>query len=79
MSSTPYDIPGLLEKIGIMGKQLYKEDGDARQQCLAAARSLCFALETPVESISRHNWAEVHTSLFAILSFHVRMRNVDIK
>lgn len=58
MSSTPYDIPALVEKIITTSSDLGKH-GEARQQCLEAARSLCFALETPVESILRNVWAEV--------------------
>lgn len=59
MSSTPYDIPALLKAIDANGKDLGKDKGEARQQCLAAARELCYVLETPVESILRINWAEV--------------------
>lgn len=59
MSTTPYDIPALVEKINITSNDLGKDTGEARRQCLDAARSLSFALETPVESILRNVWAEV--------------------
>lgn len=62
MSSTPYDIPALVKKINTTSKDLGKDTGEARRQCLDAARLLSFALETPVESISRHAWAEVRPS-----------------
>lgn len=59
MSSTPYDISGLIKKISTTGNSLGKDTGEPRRQCLDAARALIFALETPVESILRHGWAEV--------------------
>ena len=59
MSSTPYDIPALVDKISATSKDLGKGTEEARRQCLDAARSLTFALETPNESILRHVWAEV--------------------
>ena len=59
MSSTPYDIPALVNKISSTSKDLGKDTGEARRQCLDAARLLSFALETPVESVSRNLWAEV--------------------
>ena len=59
MSSVPYDVPALVEKINTTSKNVDKDAGDARRQCLDAARSLCFALETPIESILRSTWAEV--------------------
>ena len=57
MYSTPYIIPDLVKKINTTSNSLGNEE--ARQQCLEAARSLVFALETPVESILRNVWAEV--------------------
>lgn len=59
MASTPYDIPALVDKINGTSKDLGKDTGEARRQCLDGARSLIFALETPVESILRNVWAEV--------------------
>ena len=59
MSSTPYDIPALVENISITSKELGQDNGEARRQCLQAARSLTFALEMPIETVFRHGWAEV--------------------
>ncbi len=59
MSSTPYDIPALVRRITAASNNVGKDDGEARRQCLDAARSLTFALETPVESLLRSVWAEV--------------------
>ena len=59
MSSTPYGIPALVETITTTSKVLGKDNGEARRQCLEAARSLTFALETPIETVLRHGWAEV--------------------
>ena len=59
MSASPYDIVGLVEKIKTTSNELSKDNGEARRQCLQAARTLSFALETPVESILRNCWAEV--------------------
>lgn len=59
MSSTPYDIPALVDKINGTSIDLGRDTGEARRQCLDATRSLSFALETPVESILRTVWAEV--------------------
>ena len=59
MSSTPYDISALVDKINATSKDLGKDTGEARRQCLDSARLLSFALETPVESILRNVWAEV--------------------
>ena len=61
ISSTPYNIPALVQKINATSNNLGRDAGEARQQCLGAARSLCFALETPVEAFLRNVWAEVRT------------------
>ena len=63
MSSTPYDVSALVNIINETSNDLAKDTGEARRQCLDAARSLCFALETPVESILKSVWAEVRSSL----------------
>ena len=59
MSATPYDIESLVEKIKTTRQELGNDNGEARRTCLDAARTLGFALETPVETILRHCWAEV--------------------
>ena len=58
MATTPFDIPALLKKVEVNGDNLSGND-EARQQCLAAARSLCYALETPRESVLRLHYAEL--------------------
>ena len=69
-TGTPYNIQALLKEIDTTGKSLSKDNQKARQQCLSAARSLCYALETPVESILRMNYAEVS---FLTLPHHVSL------
>ena len=64
LSPNPYDIPVLLQEIEANGKQLGEGGAQARQQCLAAAQKLCYALETPMHSILRIVWAEVYHSCF---------------
>ena len=64
MSYTPYDIPNLVNKINTTSSDL-GVTAEARRQCLDAARSLVFALETPVESILRNVWAEVGLAVSA--------------
>ncbi|KAK0513545.1 hypothetical protein JMJ35_003909 [Cladonia borealis] len=54
----PYDVPALLKEIEANGMKLSEGGGQVRQQCLAAAQALCYALETPMESIIRTHWAE---------------------
>ncbi|KAL9100778.1 MAG: hypothetical protein Q9163_003885 [Psora crenata] len=73
MSSTPYNIPTLIEKLNTSSKHLNSDTGDARRQCLDAARSLTFALETPVESILRNAWAEQghHAAIRAAIDSNV--------
>ena len=57
MWPSPWDISALVEKIN--GASTAGFAGKARQQGLDAARSLQFALETPVEAFLRHGLAEV--------------------
>ena len=59
MSSTPYDITALISNINTTSEGIGQDNGESRRECLNAARSLCFALETPIESILRHTFAEV--------------------
>lgn len=58
MSNTPFDIPSLLKEVQSNGTGLSGNE-EARRQCLAAARSLCYALETPLESLTRIQYAEL--------------------
>ena len=55
---TPFDVPQLLEDIQAYGADLSRDEV-ARQQCLAAARSLFYALETPHETLARLHYAEL--------------------
>ncbi|MCJ1386457.1 hypothetical protein MMC17_009583 [Xylographa soralifera] len=58
MPSAPYNISALVERIKTTSNDLGKDNGEARRRCLDAARTLTFALETPVEAILRNCWAE---------------------
>ena len=59
-SSASDDVFALVNKINAASKDLISTNSaKARQQCLAAARSLTSALGTPVEAILRNCWAEV--------------------
>ncbi|KAF6226401.1 hypothetical protein HO133_009267 [Letharia lupina] len=61
MNSTS-NIHNLLQEIAFKGAILEKpNNGDARRELLAAARSLCYKLETPIESLLRICWAEAQT------------------
>ena len=54
------DIHTLLEEIASQGASLDEPDHEyARRELLAAARSLCYKLETPIESLLRICWAEI--------------------
>ncbi|KAL8786872.1 MAG: hypothetical protein Q9195_008029 [Heterodermia aff. obscurata] len=54
MAFAPFDIAALVKQINSSSNSLSQgKDEDARQQCLAAARSLCSALETPLDSALR--------------------------
>ena len=64
MLATSCNVESLLKEISANGATLSNEDDASRQQCLAAARSLCYALETPLEVILRLNYAEVSSPEF---------------
>lgn len=60
MDFAPFDVRRLVEEITRCGDVLSDGfDEAARQRCLVAARSLTSALETPLDSILRLNYAEV--------------------
>ena len=60
MVSVPFKVAALISEITISGRELQGQGkDDARQQCLAAARSLCYALESPLDSLLRLSYAEV--------------------
>ena len=58
MAST-LEIATLLQQIEAKGKALEIDRGNSRIELLAAARSLCYKLETPIEALLRICWAEV--------------------
>ena len=58
MAYSPYHTAELLAEIHTTGGKLEAGDREARRQCLAAARSLVYALEAPLEAILRLNYAE---------------------
>lgn len=58
MTATPFNIPELLTSIVSNGNDL-SDRPEARWRCLAAARSLCYALETPLEAMQRLLYADV--------------------
>ncbi|KAL9071370.1 MAG: hypothetical protein Q9161_004229 [Pseudevernia consocians] len=61
MASTS-DVHTILQEIAFKGSILNKPNhGDARRELLAAARSLCYKLETPIESLLRICWAKAQT------------------
>jgi hypothetical protein len=52
-------VPRLSSEIAAAGSSLDEGDYDARQALLRKARALVTALETPRETMIKHNWAEV--------------------
>lgn len=59
MLATSCNVEGLLKKISANGATLSNEGAASKQQFLAAARSFCYALDTPLEAILGLNDAEV--------------------
>ena len=73
MASTS-DVHTILQEIAFKGSILNKTNhGDARRGLLAAARSLCYKLETPIESLLRICWAEV-----SILDLHAKEKQTAL-
>jgi hypothetical protein len=60
-SDTPEsrDVATLLEQISAKGSGFIYGDSRSRGELLALAKSLCTALETPMEAILRMGWAQV--------------------
>jgi len=52
-------VPSLSAEIASLGSSVQDGDYNARQVLLQKARSLVSALETPRETMIKHNWAEV--------------------
>ena len=60
MAFAPFDVNTLVKEINSSSSGLNEgKNEDARQQCLAAARSLCYALETPLDSTLRLCYSDV--------------------
>ena len=55
----PVPINSLLEEVASKGKALTSGDLSIRKSLLSSVRALCLALETPIESVLRMEWAEV--------------------
>lgn len=56
-------VPVLSAEIASAGCSLDDRDYDARQALLRKARALVTALETPRETMIKHNWAEVNFTI----------------
>ena len=55
-------VPGILEKLASFGKSPSVDRDDTRLEVLAIARALVLALETPRETMIKHNWAQVSST-----------------
>lgn len=55
----PSKIPSTIESIKSLGNSYSATDDAVRRQLLAEARQLVRALETPRETMIKHNWAQV--------------------
>lgn len=56
----PDAIPGLLKQLSSFGGTPPVERDDTRLSMLTSARALVRALETPRETMIKHNWAQVY-------------------
>jgi len=56
----PDAVPRILEDLLTFGKSPSVDQDDTRLAMLASARALVRALETPRETMIRHNWAQVY-------------------
>lgn len=60
MTSVPFIVAALTDEITASGREVQGQgNDDARQQCLTAARSLCYALESPLVSLLSLGCAEI--------------------
>lgn len=67
MTFAPFDVSKLVKDISHFGSLVAQHnDEDARQKCLAAARTLSCALETPMDSTVRLIYADVRLKLFQL-------------
>jgi hypothetical protein len=56
-------VSGTIESIQTLGKTFSSADNFGRQKLLAEARRLVRALETPRETMIKHNWAQASCNL----------------
>ena len=63
----PTKIPSTIESIQSLGSSFSANDDAIRRQLLAEARNLVRALETPRETMIKHNWAQVSIAFQARL------------
>ena len=66
VATSPNDadaVSSTIESIQALGKTFTPTDNFGRQELLAEARRLVRALETPRETMIKHNWAQVSLSL----------------
>lgn len=61
-ANDPGAVPKILEKLLMFRKSTITEGNDGRLDMLALARSLVVALETPRETMIKHNWVQVCVS-----------------
>lgn len=55
----PEAVPSILKQISSFGGSPSTDSDDTRLELLANARALVRALETPRETMIKHNWAQV--------------------
>ncbi|KAJ5131069.1 O-methyltransferase family 2 [Penicillium bovifimosum] len=77
-ANTPELVPGLVDQVASLGKDVNLQDHKDRSTLLEAARSLVYALETPREAMIRYCWSQatlyaaletgVDLDVFAVLS-----------
>ena len=59
--SAPADISRILANLNTEAQSFSDGNESSRNELLAQARSLCLALETPVEAIARMVWSQAST------------------
>ena len=57
-------VPGTIQSIQSLGKTFSSTDDNVRRELLTEARRLVRALETPRETMIKHNWAQVSLALW---------------
>ena len=59
-------VSALLEQAVLQNKSLTEGDARSRKELLATARSLCNALETPMEAVLRMGWGDVRSRFMVV-------------